>query len=259
MDVEAKRRGEGAAQAHASADPTVDEPVFGPLAQSVALSTRRAKHLISCQARFAKIFLFPKYGNRLIYVPSRAHRGRVAIVTNVGCGMRWTLLVRRRCTLKRTVKPCGPGTSTLVSSLRAIRKRRGLTSPIPRGEHGVSRKAIAQGVPDRFGEPVVTLLVGRLPFSAHEAAGALSARHSLRPLHREGRNSCKARAQIAPRECLLSSRASEHLAARSPVKSRARPGTHNHRAMLFYEVGTPSLRNIKACGYGSPLPCAIAH
>ena len=29
-----------------------------------------------------------------------------------------------------------------------IRKRRGLTSPIPRGERGVSRKAIAQGVPD---------------------------------------------------------------------------------------------------------------
>jgi hypothetical protein len=32
-----------------------------------------------------------------------------------------------------------------------IRSRRGLKSPVPRGERGVSRKAIAQGVPDRFG------------------------------------------------------------------------------------------------------------
>ena len=36
-------------------------------------------------------------------------------------------------------------------------------------------------MPARFGEPVVTLLVGLLPFSAHEAAGAQGARHSLRP------------------------------------------------------------------------------
>jgi hypothetical protein len=34
--------------------------------------------------------------------------------------------------------------------------------------------------------PVVTMLVGRLPFSAHEAAGAAGARHSLRPLSFEG-------------------------------------------------------------------------
>ena len=51
-----------------------------------------------------------------------------------------------------------------VKFAEMIGERRGLTSPIPRGERGVSRKAIAQGVPDRFGEPVVTLLVGRLPF-----------------------------------------------------------------------------------------------
>jgi hypothetical protein len=81
-----------------------------------------------------------------------------------------------------------------------INKRRGLTSPIPRGEYGVSRKAIAQGVPDRFGEPVVTLLVGLLPFSAHEAAGALSARHSLRPLLREGQRIARLGREIAPRE-----------------------------------------------------------
>ena len=36
---------------------------------------------------------------------------------------------------------------------------RWLTSPTHRGERGVSRNTIAQGVPDRFGSPVVTMLV----------------------------------------------------------------------------------------------------
>src|ERR1700753_1698006 len=106
--------------------------------------------------------------------------------------MRWTLLARRRYEPIRTVKPCGPDPPTLGSSLvdHESTRRWWLKSPVHQGEHGASRKAIAQGVPDRFGEPVVTMPVGRLPFSAHEAAGALSARHSLRPLHREGHCSC---------------------------------------------------------------------
>ena len=88
----------------------------------------------------------------------------------------------RRSQPTRTVKPCGPGTSTLVSSLRAIRKRRRLTSPILRGDHEAAEKNHRAGNAEAFGTPVVTMLVGLLPFSAHEAAGALSARHSLRPL-----------------------------------------------------------------------------
>ena len=42
-------------------------------------------------------------------------------------------------------------------------------------------KTIAQGMPDQFGEPVVTLACVLLSF-AHKAAGALDTRYSLRPL-----------------------------------------------------------------------------
>jgi hypothetical protein len=39
---------------------------------------------------------------------------------------------------------------------RRIHGRRGLTSPVPRGDHGISRNTVAQGVPVCFGGPVVT-------------------------------------------------------------------------------------------------------
>ena len=65
----------------------------------------------------------------------------------------------RRAADARTVKPCGPVPSTLGSSLRAIRKRRRLTSPILRGDHGAAVPTIAQGVPDVSALPVVTMLV----------------------------------------------------------------------------------------------------
>ena len=51
-------------------------------------------------------------------------------------------------TLERTAKPCGPGTPTLVSSFAEVSaRRRWLKSPAHRGDHGISRKTIAQGMP----------------------------------------------------------------------------------------------------------------
>jgi hypothetical protein len=44
------------------------------------------------------------------------HKGRFAIVTDVGRGMRWTLWREGRTRAKRTAKSYGPGTPTLVSS-----------------------------------------------------------------------------------------------------------------------------------------------
>jgi hypothetical protein len=65
---------------------------------------------------------------------------------------------RRRSS--RTAKPCGPGTPTLVSSWREQScQRRWLKSPAHRGDHGISRKTIAQGMPGQSGEPVATTLV----------------------------------------------------------------------------------------------------
>src|ERR1700681_4085040 len=53
--------------------------------------------------------------------------------------------------------------------------------PGHRGERAISRKTIARGMPGDSGVTVVTTLVCFLIF-AREAAGAPSARHSLRPL-----------------------------------------------------------------------------
>ena len=60
-----------------------------------------------------------------------------------------------------------------------------------RGEHGISRKTIARGMPGLFrctcGDYARVFV-----FITHEAAGASSARHSLRPLFYRGANgSCK--------------------------------------------------------------------
>jgi hypothetical protein len=57
----------------------------------------------------------------------------------------------------------------------------GDNKPGHRGEHEVSRKTIARGMPDCIGEPVVTNSPCYL-FFAREAAGAARTRHSLRPL-----------------------------------------------------------------------------
>src|SRR3954451_20298128 len=49
----------------------------------------------------------------------------------------------------RTVKPCGPGIPMLMPSLRCDELADdGGKNAGPRGEHGVRRKAIAQGGPD---------------------------------------------------------------------------------------------------------------
>ena len=104
----------------------------------------------------------------------------MAIVTNVGmgCGGRGGVVRamgsqgginsvsgHRTCgrtVLKRTVKSCGPDASMVGvkaaegKSARpgadepAIRRRRRQQSPILRGEHEISRKAIAQGMSDRL-------------------------------------------------------------------------------------------------------------
>src|SRR5437667_2193664 len=62
------------------------------------------------------------------------------------------------------------------------------TSPLHRGEHEVSRKAIAQGMSECFRCPVCSCA----PFLrtlAHETAGAARTRHSLRPrFSREAKN-----------------------------------------------------------------------
>src|SRR6266567_4842019 len=86
--------------------------------------------------------------NRFIDSVVPAHQeGRIAIVTDVGLGMRWTQGVeaqslRGRATLLRTAKSCGPGAPTLaLSSQRRFRVLRATVAKEPghRGEREISR------------------------------------------------------------------------------------------------------------------------
>src|SRR5438105_15965603 len=72
------------------------------------------------------------------------------------------------------------------------------------GERGISRQAIAQGMPAWSGCTCM-LVCALLPIFAHETAGAASTRHSLLPLRRDkvqanlGRNAPRERTVILSR------------------------------------------------------------
>src|SRR2546423_7500320 len=75
------------------------------------------------------------------------------------------------------------------------------TSPLHRGEHDISRKAIAQGMSECFRSPVCSC-APTVQFLAHETAGAARTRHSLRPrFSRVRRRIHNNSGEIAPREC----------------------------------------------------------
>src|SRR5260370_34238677 len=99
----------------------------------------------------------------------------------------------------RTAKSCRSGAAMLASSLREEAQATVSNKPGHRGEREVSRKTIARGMPGRSGVTMVTMLVCFVYF-AREAAGALGARHSLRPLISEsGTSMAKTRTHRAAR------------------------------------------------------------
>jgi hypothetical protein len=71
-----------------------------------------------CPALLRKIFRFTFHPNHLyIYRHPGPHEGRIAIVTDVGHGTRWTQgAPKTRALTLRTAKPCGPDAPTLASS-----------------------------------------------------------------------------------------------------------------------------------------------
>ena len=124
---------------------------------------RRANQSKSCQAPLAKIFLLHISVNQNYKLaPSHPRGGALAIVTKRWDGMRWTLGVRRvsrrtkRCA--RTAKSCGPGAAMLAPSLaEQVPADDGDNKPAHRGEHDISRKAIAQGMSEC--SPLTCMLV----------------------------------------------------------------------------------------------------
>ena len=103
---------------------------------------------------------------------------------------------RRAKSLQRTAKSCGPGAATVASILSGLcwggngdNQRR---SP---GRARISRKAIARGKPACLGCTCQTRV--RCFFFAHGAAGAVSARLSLRPFSGRGQRDCRTRAKAS--------------------------------------------------------------
>src|ERR1700754_265825 len=110
----------------------------------------------------------------------------------------------------RTVKPCGSGTrcwcqvgegfASPTGFGKAVNSSMTVTKGIRRrGERGVSRKAIAQGMSDASAEPVCSCAFFSTHF-AHETAGAARIRHSPRPLISGCESFLANLGRIAPRD-----------------------------------------------------------
>jgi hypothetical protein len=108
-------------------------------------------------------------------------RGAYASSRTSGAGCDGRVGAARRAARARTAKSRGPDAPTLASSLEgnAPQRRRGLSSPAPRGERAIDRKTIARGMPVDPAEPVVT---AACVFCCRRAMGAACIRHSPRPL-----------------------------------------------------------------------------
>src|ERR1700761_8695770 len=101
--------------------------------------------------------------------------------------------------MRWTVKSCGPDASTPASRLSEDDPRdNGGKKPDRRGEHEANRKTIVQGMPDRFGEPVVTNSCAFLSLHARlrvSRSPGIPCALSIR-----GTRACKPRAYLARRE-----------------------------------------------------------
>src|SRR5580704_1475029 len=113
--------------------------------------------------------------------------------------MRWPLWIAGRAIPERTAKSRGPGLPTLRSSWRVPSlRRRLLKSPAHRGERVYAVTPSCREGRIAPVEPVVSNSCAF--FTAHEAAGATSARPSLRPLFSEGQRILRKLGQNALRD-----------------------------------------------------------
>src|SRR5581483_6658119 len=86
-----------------------------------------------------------------------------------------------------------------IKSVNEFHRRRRLTSPVLRREREVSRKAIAQGVPDV--SAYLTILCALLPFSAHKACGCVERPAFPAPSHVSRDENDAKLGHVMPREC----------------------------------------------------------
>ena len=136
----------------------------------------------------------------------------------------------RRTRLKRTVKSCGSGAAVLALSWAGrCPAGDGGKRAVLRGEHEVSRKAIAQGRPECSRCPVCSCAV-LFAQIARETAGAASTRSSLRPLltKRAAKMQTSGRSSPREREVVFS----RHSPVRNCVRAKRSPSSSASRAMM---------------------------
>ncbi len=147
--------------------------------------TCRTLHALSCRANQDDLWC----------VPCPTERGASRSSRNVGRGMRWTwcreALLRKTTCDATDVKSCGPGAPVLALSATWGQKSRS-----PR-RAGISVKTIAQGRPGCLGQTCGTC---RLHFLSQAGHGGGKLPAFPVPSSKKRVTSCKARAQIAPRE-----------------------------------------------------------
>jgi hypothetical protein len=106
-----------------------------------------------------KYFRSPLTRIKSISLPSRPTEGRLAIVTDAGRDAVDAGGAKDEGADLRTAKSCGSDASTPASSLREEAQATVTKKPDRRGEHEISRKTIARGMPGDSGVTVVTTLV----------------------------------------------------------------------------------------------------
>ena len=147
-------------------------------------------------------------------------RGRRPSSRTLG-GLRWTLVYAETTawiSVRQNRVVLAPVAGVKLPEKREQnRQRRSQPRTRLRGEHGISRKAIAQGRPGVLRCPVCSC-AAYLVQSAHGTAGAARTRSSLRPLFGEGGKFLAKLGRIAPRECELA------FVSRCNNKHRRRPG-----------------------------------
>jgi len=161
----------------------------------------------------------------------------------------------------RTAKPCGPGargwrqaaggqqspTGIRLTFNPAATEARGIRL---RGEHGISRKTTAQGMPECSGCSCMLVCA----FLAHYCTRDRGcSKHPAFPAPSDFRakDPCKARAKRA-------ARTRAHIYPRRPGQAKrelrcaiAHRGTHNHQCLLLHRTGATSPSTSNICGYGS--------
>ena len=142
----------------------------------------------SCQAPERKNIPLHISVNQNYNLSSHPRGGASAVVTERWDGMRWTRAASGGFSPDEALFAYGEvvwswrrdaGVKLVEASLKVTVANK----PVHRGEHEVSRKAIAQGMSECFRCPVCSC-APNVQFLAHETAGAARTRHSLRPLFR---------------------------------------------------------------------------